>query len=69
MGGGGGADRWGVGAVDGGSVNAFLAAALTRVMRAAVSIPPVVSTSVLHSAAVDGSVVGVCEAPLDIWGA
>jgi len=28
-----------VGAVDGGSVNAFLAGALTRVMRATVSIP------------------------------
>ena len=31
-----GAASWGVGAVDGGSVNAFLAADLTRVMRAAV---------------------------------
>ena len=48
---------WGVGAVDGGSMNAFLAAALTRVMRAAVPIPAV--ASVLHSAAVFGSVVGV----------
>ena len=38
---------------------AFLAAALTRVMRAAVSIPAVASVSVLHSAAVGGSVVGV----------
>ena len=38
--------------VDGGSVNAFLAAALTRVMRAAVPIPAVASASVLHSAAV-----------------
>jgi len=47
------------GAVDGGSVNAFLAAALTRVMRAAVSIPAVASASVLHSAAVVGSVVGI----------
>ena len=54
----GGAATWGVGAVDGGSVNAFLAAALTRVMRAAVSIPAVASASVLHCAAVDGSVVG-----------
>ena len=42
-----------------GSVNAFFAAALTRVMRAAVPIPAVASASVLHSAAVDGSVVGV----------
>jgi len=36
-------------------VNAFVAAVLTRVMRAAVPIP----ASVLHSAAVFGSVVGV----------
>ena len=49
----------GGGAVDGGSVNAFLAAALTRVMRAAVTIPTVAFASVLHSAAVGGSVVGV----------
>ena len=42
-GGEGGAATWGGGAVDGGSVNAFLVAALTRVMRAAVSIPDVVS--------------------------
>jgi len=48
-----------VGAVDGGSVNAFLAAALTRVMRATVPIPALASASVLHSAAVRGSVVGV----------
>ena len=40
-------------------MNAFLAAALTRVMRATVPIPAVASTSVLHSAAVGGSVVGV----------
>jgi len=58
-GGDGGAASWGVGAVDCGSVNAFLAAALTRVMRAAVTIPAVVSASVLQSAAVGGSVVGV----------
>jgi len=45
--------------VDGGSVNAFLAAALTRVMRATVPIPALASASVLQSAAVDGSVVGV----------
>ena len=50
---------WGGGAVDGDSVNAFLAAVLTRVMRAAVSIPALASASVLHSAAVGGSVVGV----------
>ena len=50
---------WGGGAVDGGSVNAFLAAALTRVMRAVVPIPVVACVSVLHSAAVGGSVVGV----------
>ena len=37
---------------------AFLAAALTRVMRAAVPIPAVAAASVLHSAAVGGSVVG-----------
>ena len=51
--------RWAGGDVDGGSVNAFLAAALTRVMRAAMSIPAVASASVLHSDAVGGSVVGV----------
>ena len=50
---------WGVGAVDGGSVNAFLAAALTRVMRATVPIPAVTSVSVLHSASFGGSVVDV----------
>ena len=50
---------WEGGAVDGGSVNAFLAAALARVMRVAVPIPAVASASVLHSAAVGGSVVGV----------
>jgi len=48
-----------VGAVDGGSVNAFLATALTRVMRATVPIPALASASVLRSAAVGGSVVGV----------
>jgi len=37
----------------------FLAAALTRVMRATVPIPALASASVLHSAAVGGSVVGV----------
>ena len=40
-------------------MNAFLAAALTRVMRAAVTIPAIASASALHSAAVGGSVVGV----------
>ena len=40
-------------------MNAFLAAALTRVMRAAVPIPVLVSAFVLQSAAVGGSVVGV----------
>ena len=40
-------------------MNAFLADALTRVMRAAVTIPAIASASVLHSAAVGGSVVGV----------
>ena len=48
-----------MGAVDGGSVNAFLAVALTRVMRAAVPIPALASASVFQSAAVGGSVVGV----------
>ena len=40
-------------------MNAFLAAALTRVMRAAVPVPTFASASVLHSAAVRGSVAGV----------
>ena len=48
-----------MGAVDVGYVDAFLAAALTRVMRTAVTIPAVASASVLQSAAVGGSVVGV----------
>ena len=55
----GGAASWGEGALDAGCVNAFLAAALSRVMRAAVPIPAVAAASVLHSAAVGGSVVGV----------
>jgi len=50
-------------------VNAFLAAVLTRVMRAAVPIPAVAAASVLHSAAAAGSVVGDVGPPLDIWGA
>ena len=45
--------------VDGGSANAFLATALTRVMRTVVTIPVLTSTSVLQSAVVGGSVVGV----------
>ena len=53
-----------MGAVDGGSVNAFLAAALTRVMRATVPIPAVASASVLQSDAVGGSVVGVVRPPI-----
>jgi len=57
-GGEGGAATWEGVAVDGGSVNAFLAAALARVMRVAVPIPAVVSASVFHSAA-GGSVVDV----------
>jgi len=40
-------------------VNAFLAAALARVMRVAVPILAIASASVFHSAAVGGSVVGV----------
>ena len=39
-------------------MNAFLAAALTRVMRAAVPIPAVAAPSVLHSAAAGRSVAG-----------
>jgi len=46
-------------AVHDGYVNAFLAAALTRVMRATVPIPAVTAASVLHSTAVGGSVAGV----------
>jgi len=48
-------------------VNAFLAAALTRVMRAAVPIPDVASASVLHSATVGEFVVGVVR-PLYTFG-
>ena len=55
----GGAAIWGVGAVDAGYVDAFLAGALTRVLRAAVPIPALASASVLQSGAVGGSVVGV----------
>ena len=52
-----------MGAVDGGSV----AAVLTRVMRAAVLFPALASTSVLQSAAVGGSVVGVVG-PFETFG-
>ena len=48
-----------MGAIDGGSVNAFLAAALTRVMRATVPIPALASVTVLQSSPVGGSVEGV----------
>jgi len=48
-------------------VNAFLAAALSHVMRTAGPIPSVAAVSVLHSTVVDGFV--ACEALLDIWGA
>jgi len=41
-----------------GCMNAFLAAALSRVMRAAVPIPAVAAASVLDSAAVGGFVTG-----------
>ena len=58
-GGEGGAAIWGGVSVDAGYVDAFLAAALTRVMRAAVPIPAVAAASVLHSAVVGRSVVGV----------
>jgi len=58
-GGEGGAASWEGGAVDGGSVNAFLAAALACVMRVAVPIPAVASASVFHSTAGGGSVVDV----------
>jgi len=48
----------GGGSFDAGCVNAFLAAALSRVVRAAVPIPAVAAASVLHSAAVGGFVAG-----------
>jgi len=65
-GGDGGATSWVVFAVDGGSVNACLAAALTRVMRGTVPIPAVPSVSVLHSAVVGGSVASL-RYPLSIF--
>ena len=57
-GGEGGAASWGGGAVGDDYVNAFLAAAFTRVTRATVPILAVAAASMLHSAAVGGSVVG-----------
>ena len=49
-----GAAKFGGDVFDPGCVNAFLAAALSRVMRAAGPIPAVVGASVLHSDAVGG---------------
>ena len=49
-------------AVDAGYMDAFLAAALTRAVRAAVPMPAVAAASMLHSAAVGGSVIGVVGA-------
>jgi len=48
-------------------VNAFLAVALTHVMRATVPIPALTSASVLHSAAVGGSVLGVVRVLQIFW--
>ena len=59
-GGEGGVGIWEGGTVDGGSVNAFLAVVLARVMRVPVPIPTVASASVFHSA-VGGSVVDVAR--------
>ena len=58
-GGDGGETDWGVGVVDGGSVNAFLADVLTRVMRVTVCPSLFLFCSVLQSDVVGGSVVGV----------
>ena len=58
-GGEGGEAGWGGGTVDAGCVESLLAAALSRVMCAAVPIPAVPDASVSHSAAVGRSVVGV----------
>jgi len=54
----GGAVNWGGGVFDAGCVIAFLAAALSRVMRTAGPIPAVATASMLHSAAVGGFVAG-----------
>ena len=40
-------------------MDAFLVTVLTRVVRTVVPIPAVAASSVLHSAAVGGSVIGV----------
>ena len=58
-GGEGGEAGWGGGTVDAGCVESLLAAALSRVMCAAVPIPDVADASVSHSAVVGRSVVGV----------
>jgi len=58
----------GGGAFAAGCLNAFLAAALSRVVLAAVPIPAVAASSVLHSAAFGEFVTGV-GAPLGVWGA
>jgi len=55
-GGEGGEANWGGGVFDAGCVNAFLAAVLSRVMRAAWPIPAVAAAFVLHSSAVGGFV-------------
>jgi len=57
-----------VGAFDAGCVNAFLAAALSRVVRAAVPIPAVAAASVLHSAAAVGGFVAGDVGPLYTFG-
>jgi len=66
-GGEGGAAKWGGVVFDPACVNAFLAAALSRVMRATGPIPVVTAASVLHSATVDGFVEGDVG-PLHIFG-
>ena len=57
----GGEASWEGGSFDTGCVNAFLAAALSRVVRTAVPIPAVATASVLHSAVVGGFVAGDVE--------
>jgi len=63
----GGAVNWGGGVFDADCVNAFLAAALSCVMRAAGPIPAVAAASVLHSVVVGGFVAGDVG-PLSIFG-
>jgi len=58
-GGEGGATGWGGGTVDADCVEAFVPDALSRFMRAGVPIPTVAVASVLYSATVGGSFVGV----------